>query len=157
MKVHLRNDTKTYCNIVLPVFAPGAEGEDWRYSFAADEVTCWRCICVYTGKEMTFSVPDAPQHALVRASHNLPQKLCEFVLEFCSERGVKLVDDRNGGRLTDTAVTILAAEFVGVNVSAYDREEVAALAFQRKLNELQDWAKTEGKALMLEKAAATPQ
>lgn len=154
MKVHLRNDTKTYCNIVLPVFAPGAEGEDWRYSFAADEVNCWRCICVYTGKEMTFSVPDAPQHALVRASHNLPQKLCEFVLEFCPAQGVKLVDCSDGGILTENEVTTLAAQFVDIDILAYDAEKEAALAFQRKLNELQDWAKTEGKALMLEKAAA---
>lgn len=165
----------TYCNLSVGGLTPE---DDYRFSFAADEVNCWRCICVYTGKEMTFSMPDSPQHDLVRESHDLPQKLCEFVEEFLRPKGIFLAeehqhskfchddDDPKAIRLcqmrqrelipAQVSVVKLAAEFIGLDVPAYDREKDEALTYQRKLNELVDWAATEGKALMLEMAKAGP-
>lgn len=130
------------------------------------DVDCPSCILHFLGKKVP-PYPPTPEHDKVTASNDLPQKLCEFVKEFLPEHGITLgehhhhnefCEDEEGDRvcglregallLSNKDVVSLAAEFIGVDRKAYDKEKDAALAYAREMNALHEWARTEGRRLI---------
>jgi hypothetical protein len=132
-------------------------------------VDCWRCICVHLGKPIPEQ-PKSPEHDKVKESGDLPQRLCEFVLEFLAEKRIQLAEthehqddcytgegrdrfkvcDRHTNELLRSRrnVVDLAAEFAGIDSKAYSAEKDAALKYVRDLYALEHWATTEGRAML---------
>lgn len=128
--------------------------------------TCWRCICVHLGKPIP-TPPPSPEHDKVAASNDLPQKLCEFVLEFLADKNLVLAERHRHTRgcwdehdelacgcrdgelyTTGKNVVDLAAAFIGVDAKKYSLEKDAMLKHIRGLNALEHWAKTEGRVML---------
>lgn len=179
MTIHLLKEGRAVCGAGAPTQWP--QDDHW-VSFNDprhfNEVDCWRCICTQVGRAIPTE-PKSPMHDLVKASNDLPQQLCEFVLEFLQERGIHLSTmhkhdpvecfEYDGetyktpqcsmqegslwpANLGDSGVAALAAEFIGVDKKAYDAEKDALLAYIREMHTLEQWAQTEGRMLLSEPA-----
>lgn len=185
MSVHITKEERTLCGLQTP------SGVNWPYIrfndlMNLDTVDCWRCICIHLGKPIPTE-PPMPEHDKVTASHDLPQKLCEFIKEFLYEKGISLAQIHHHSDACRPNQTVpglsrrqqlpraglscgwqdgemyphrgnlvaLAAEFIGVDKKKYDAEKDAALKCLQTMNDLQDWAKTEGH-MMLATAASRP-
>lgn len=141
------------------------------------KATCWRCICIAVGREGPKE-PATPEHDKLHASNGLPQKLCEFVLEFlpqagiqtatmhhhtdaaCRDEDAELTCGAREGELFPTVgnsrIVALAAEFIGVDQKAFDKEKDDLLKYVREMNALEEWAKTEGRKMLKPPEMGTP-
>lgn len=169
MSVHILKYGQSRCDLRGP---PRAWPEEDTWISADDtkhlaEVDCWHCICIHLGKPIP-TPPASPEHDKVAASNDLPQKLCEFVLEFLPEEhnivlatrhhhGAECYDEDDAllcgcrdGELYRASQNVvdLAAAFIGVDAKAYNKEKDATLKYIRELNALSDWAKVEGRSML---------